>query len=66
MISNSPLVSSMRVMGIFSLLVGAFLAIAGMYKGLNLLELSALCGVFVGAAFGGKVAQKKIESDNSQ
>ena len=63
LLASGGAISTMRVMGFWSLFVGSFLAIVGLYKGMNLLELSALCGVFIGAAFGGKVAQKSLETD---
>ena len=52
-------------MCIYALVVASFLAIAGLFMGKNLSELSILCGVFVTGAFGGKVgselSQKKVE-----
>jgi len=66
LLSHGGGISTMRVMGFWSLAIGSLLALYGVYKGLNLLELSALCGVFVGAAFGGKVAQKRVETDKTQ
>ncbi len=54
-------VSSTRVMSFISLFVGAYLAIHGLNTTSDLMGLSALCAVFVGAAFGGKVWQKSME-----
>jgi hypothetical protein len=54
-------ISMMRLMSLISLSIGSFLAIAGLYKGSDLMGLSALCSVFILAAFGGKAAQKMIE-----
>lgn len=51
----------MRVMGMLSLVVGCILAFVGVYKGVDLMGLSALCTVFVGSAFAGKAIQKAQE-----
>lgn len=59
--SDSPL-SSMRLMAFISLMCGCSLAAYGIYMGRDLIGLSALCAVFVGAAFGGKISQKITES----
>jgi hypothetical protein len=61
LISDSSDVSAMRVMAFTSLLTGIGLAIGGLYRGSDLSQLSVLVGVFVGAAFGGKVTQKFAE-----
>lgn len=53
--------SSMRLMSIFSLLVGAGIAIYGIYQGKDLTGVAQICAVFVGAAFVGKTAQKFAE-----
>lgn len=62
MFSEGSEISSMRIMAMISLLIAGGLAVAGMYKGVSATELSILCGVFVGAAFGGKVGQKFAEN----
>lgn len=66
LLSSGSGVSMMRGMSAVSLLVGCAIAFIGLYMRLDLLSLSALCAVFVGAAFTGKVAQKKVESDKPQ
>jgi uncharacterized membrane protein YiaA len=66
MISESNDVSAMRIMSAFSLLVGSAIAIVGLYMQKDLNQLSTLCMVFVGAAFGGKVAQKFGENKQSE
>ena len=54
--------STMRVMGLSALIVGSGLAIAGLIMKVDLYGLATLCGVFIGAAFTGKVMQKKVEA----
>jgi hypothetical protein len=54
-------VSSMRVMSFIALGFGGMIAVVGLAMRVNLTELSLLSGVFVGAAFGGKVGQKFAE-----
>lgn len=60
--SENGKISSMRAMAFAALLLGGSIAIYGMahsnpdYSGIALLS-----GVFVGAAFGGKVMQKRSE-----
>jgi len=54
--------SAMRLMAFCSLLLGAGIAIFGLYKGIDPEKLSWLCSVFVVSAFGGKAVQKKFES----
>lgn len=56
----------MRIMCILSLLVGSFIGIAGLYKGSDLIGLTALCSVFVTAAFGGKAFQKVVEARSNK
>ena len=53
--------SSMRFMAIISLLIGGIIAGIGMYKCTDLSGTTMLVGVFVGAAFTGKVMQKNTE-----
>ena len=59
--SSESGVSAMRVMGTYSLIIGSILACIGLYKGSDLVGLSALVSVFVGSAFAGKVLQKVQE-----
>ena len=65
--SSSSGVSMMRVLSFISCLAAIAIAFHGIdadkpdYSG-----LSILCGVFLGAAFGGKVAQKGMEKDKKE
>jgi uncharacterized membrane protein YfcA len=61
LLADGSQVSAMRVMAFMSLFAGIGLAFTGLQEGKNLGELSTLVGVFVGAAFGGKVVQKFAE-----
>lgn len=54
-------ISTVRLMSVFSLLMGAGIAVYGISHGKDLGGVAEICGVFVGAAFGGKVAQKYAE-----
>lgn len=62
LVSEKSEISSMRVMSLFSVLSATGLAVYGINKGQPLDSLSILCGVFLGAAFGGKVSQKFAEN----
>lgn len=62
LLSNSDSTSTMRLMSIASLLVGAVIGVYGVYKGTDLSGVAELCAVFVVSAFGGKVAQKHLEN----
>jgi hypothetical protein len=48
----------MRVMSLLSLCFGFAVFISGLVAGRDLSQVSVIVGIFVGAAFGGKVAQK--------
>jgi hypothetical protein len=61
LLSETGELSTMRVMSFVSLALGGAVAIIGLLKGKDLTSLALLSGVFVGAAFGGKVAQKSKE-----
>lgn len=61
LLSESGDVSTMRLMSIFSLLVGAGIACYGIYMGKDLDGVAKICAVFVGSAFIGKGAQKALE-----
>ncbi len=61
MLSASGVVSCMRVMSMVSLFAGIGVAFYGLHDGVEPTGLSMLAGVFVAAAFGGKVAQSKYE-----
>jgi uncharacterized membrane protein len=55
--------SMMRFLSLTSLFIGGVIGVYGIYKGTDLTGVAALCAVFVGASFGGKVYQKKIENN---
>lgn len=61
LLSEDGSISSMRIMSIISLVTGAVIAMVGLLRGESLSGLALLTGVFVGAAFGGKAAQKAFE-----
>ena len=61
MFSESGEVSTMRVMCVVALIVGAAIGIYGIVESKDLTGTSMLAGVFVGAAFGGKAWQKVSE-----
>lgn len=54
-------VSSMRAAMFIALFAAIIIAIIGLFKGSDLGGLGILCGVFVGAAFGGKSLSKFAE-----
>lgn len=60
-LSEKSDVSSMRLMSILALLLAGYIAVRGLETRSDLSGLSMLCGVFLGAAFGGKVIQKHVE-----
>lgn len=64
--SENSDVSCMRLMAIVSLTIGGALAFVGLLQDRDLGSLAALCGVFVGAAFGGKVTQKFAETRSAE
>jgi hypothetical protein len=64
--AESSEVSCMRFMSVLSLIFGFFVSGIGIFQGKDLSQLAVLSGVFVGAAFGGKVAQKFGEKSASQ
>jgi len=63
LLSDRGEVSCMRVMSLFSLAIGAMIACYGVYRGKDLSGLAQVCGVFVGAAFAAKTAQKFAEKE---
>lgn len=61
--SESPKVSAMRVMSIACCITAIIIGILVVLKDKpDYSGASILCGVFLGAAFGGKVTQKSIET----
>jgi uncharacterized membrane protein len=54
--------SMMRFLCLLSMILGGIIGLYGIYKGQDLTGVAALCAVFVGAAIGGKAAQKNIEN----
>ena len=54
--------SSMRQVMVLLCLASIGIAVYGMYQGYDLIGLSSLCGMFLGAGVGGKVWQKGKES----
>ena len=66
LLSEDSKLSSLRVMGFVALFAGVGIAAYGLYMNRDLVGLSALTGVFVAAAFGGKVSQKILESKSDK
>lgn len=65
--SDSGDVSEMRVMSMLALLVGSALAFIGIGKPqIDYSGLTMLVGAFIGAAFTGKVMQKRVEQDGKK
>lgn len=58
LLSEDSGVSCMRFMCILALFFGFAIAVYGMVRGLDLISVAALSGVFVTPAFAGKVFQK--------
>lgn len=61
MLSEKGDVSLMRVMALSCVAVSSIIAIYGVYSNRDLFDIAALCAVFLGAAFTGKVSQKYME-----
>lgn len=60
-------VSSVRVMSIVCCITAIILAFVGINKTpIDYSGLSLLCGTFLGAAFTGKIVQKRIEVDSAK
>jgi hypothetical protein len=59
--SEKSTISSLRIMSMIALLMSGYIAVRGLETHSDLSGLAMLCGVFLGAAFGGKVAQKSVE-----
>ena len=62
--SDSGSVSMVRVLSLICILTASGVAIHAVSVGSNLDSASVLCGVFLGAGIGGKVAQKAVEVKN--
>lgn len=61
--SDSGTISSMRVMAMTCCITAIGIAVVVVCKDKpDYAGASILCGVFLGAAFGGKIAQKNIET----
>lgn len=60
-LSDNSHISSMRLMSLISLIIAGYIAIYGISTKADLNGVAMLCGVFLTAAFGGKVAQKMSE-----
>lgn len=61
LISEDTGVSSLRFMSITSLFVGSSIAYITLFLGKDLANASPVIGIFIGAAFGGKVWHKYAE-----
>jgi len=61
LLSENGLISTTRLMSILSILIGAVIALYGVYMGKDLGGIAQVCAVFVGSAFTGKVVQKYME-----
>ena len=66
MMSEKSKVSLTRFVTLLCVLTAIFIAIYGTLHSMDLSSLSVLCGVFLGAAFGGKVSQKFAENKSEK
>jgi hypothetical protein len=65
--SENGAISMMRVMSLIALLIGGALAFVGLSKlPVDYSGISILVSVFLSAAFGGKVLQKRIEVNGAK
>ena len=62
LLSESGSISTMRLMSLFSMVIGAGVACYGIYQGKDLGGVAQVTAVFVGGAFSAKVVQKYGES----
>lgn len=62
LVSENSKISTMRVMALLCVLAAIGLAAYGIHEDKSMDGLSMLVGVFLGAAFSGKVMQKSRES----
>ena len=63
LISEQSTLSTMRVMSLLCIFAAIGIAFYGIAHNQALDALSILCGVFLGAGMGGKVAQKGMEKN---
>jgi hypothetical protein len=61
LLSENSKISSLRLMSLTSLFSAVGMAVYGLYMNRDIGTLAILVGVFVSAAFGGKISQKFIE-----
>lgn len=62
LLSPKGQLSSLRALSFISLALGGYIGVTGIHSDKNLADVAILVSVFVGAAFGGKVMQKREES----
>ena len=62
--SDSGNVSMVRVLSLICVLTASGIALYAVSKGTDLSGISILCGTFLGAGLGAKVAQKSMEVKN--
>lgn len=65
LLSESGSISAMRVMALICVLAAVGVAMFGLKEKSDVGQISILCGIFLGAAFGGKVGQKFAETGGS-
>ena len=61
LLSEDSKISTLRLMSLLSLFVGAGIAIYGISNSKDLTGVAEVCSVFVVSAFGGKIGQKWME-----
>jgi len=61
LLNEKDSLSMMRFLCLVSMIFAGLIALYGLLRGVDLVGLSALCGVFVTASIGGKAVQKNIE-----
>jgi hypothetical protein len=62
---NGEDVSCMRVMSLTALLIAASVTYLGLYLNRDMGSLTPVIALFLGAAFGGKIAQKHLENKSN-
>jgi hypothetical protein len=60
--SDKGSVSMVRVMSLIAIIISGYVAIRGLEMHADINGLAMLCGVFLSAAFAGKVTQKMVET----